>query len=374
MKFNISSKTLYQFVSSVSKIINSKNTLLILNNFLFILEDNTLTVKAADMENSLIGRIDVSDAEGSGRFCLDARRLIELLKEMPDQGVQFTIDDTTLEVEINYTAGQYNTVALDGMEFPDKINPTDGDSITFMTTADQVISGIENTLFAVSTDEIRPQMMGILWDIKPDNITFVATDTRKLVKYADATVNPGVTCSFILPVKTATVLKNVFAKETDIKATVTPASVTFESRQFTLDCRLIKGNFPDYNRVIPQNNPYILNIDRISFLNAVRRVAVFGDSGGGLVRFMFEPSHVQLSASDPSYGTHGQETVPCNYQGNPLKIGFGSLYLGEILSTLSSTDIVMKLADPSRPVLILPAENKPDTDLQMILMPMNIVD
>ncbi len=375
MKFNVSSKTLYNFVSSVSKIINAKNTMPILNNFLFILEDGMLTIKAADMENSLIGRVYVADAEGNGRFCLDARRIVELFKELPDQGVVFEINDENLEVKISYSNGCYNTVAINGAEYPDKIsNNGDEEKITFVCTGEQVLKGVENTMFAVGTDEIRPQMMGVLWDVKPDCIVFVATDTRKLVKYTNGTSQPNVTCSFILPVKGASVLKNVFSKDEDITVSVSPTSVVFESASFTFDCRLIKGNFPDYNRVIPTANPYILTVDRQSFLTAVRRVAVFGDEGGGLVKFKFTPETVTLRATDNSYGTSGWESVPCNYSGQELLMGFGSQYLIEILSTFSTQEVVIKIADPSRPALCLPADNAPNCELLMILMPMNIVD
>lgn len=375
MKFNVSSKTLYNYVSAVSKIINAKNTMQILYNFLFILEDDVLTIKAADMENSLVGRLTVTEAEGSGRFCLDARRIVELFKEMPDQGITFEIDDENFEMKISYSNGCYNTVAINGLEYPDKaINDGGTDNVSFVCSGQQVMKGIENTLFAVGNDEIRPQMMGILWDVKPECIVFVATDTRKLVRYTNGTSHPGTACSFILPVKGATVLKNVFAKEEQIKVTVSNISVIFETERFTFECRLIKGNFPDYNRVIPTNNPYSLTVDRQSFLTSVRRVAVFGDEGGGLVKFKFQPNEVRLSASDNSFGTSGWESVPCDYDGTELQMGFSSLYLVEILNTFSTKEITMKIADPSRPALCLPTENEENCELVMILMPMNIAD
>lgn len=375
MKFNVSSKTLYNYVAAVSKIINAKNTMQILYNFLFILEDNSLTIKAADMENSLVGRLEVTEAEGAGRFCLDARRIVELFKEMPDQGITFEIDDENFEMKISYSNGCYNTVAINGLEYPDKaVNEANEEQISFVCAGQQVMKGIENTLFAVGNDEIRPQMMGILWDVKPECIVFVATDTRKLVRYTNGMSKPGTSCSFILPVKGATVLKNVFAKEEEIKVTVTNTSAVFETERFTFECRLIKGHFPDYNRVIPTNNPYSLTVDRQSFLTSVRRVAVFGDEGGGLVKFKFHNSEVRLSASDNSFGTSGWESVPCDYQGPELQMGFSSLYLVEILGTFSTSEITMKIADPSRPALCLPAENDPECELVMILMPMNIVD
>ena len=372
MKFNVSSKTLYTFASSVSKIISSRNALQILSNFLVELDGDTLTVTASDMENSLVGRLSVTEAEGNGSFCLDARRIVELLKEMPDQGITFDINDQNMEVLITYTNGHYNTVALSGFEYPEHRKAAATDTVTFDCSSEQIIKGIENTLFAVSTEEIRPQMMGILWDVKPDSIVFVATDTRKLVKYVDGTIHPATECSFILPVKGAQVIKNVFAKEDSVRITVTPVSAIFESATFTFDCRLIKGTFPDYNRVIPVSNPYVFTADRVSFLNAVRRVAVFGDGGGGLVKFNFNTSEVILRASDNSLGTSGEERVACDYNGQPINMGFGSQYLVEILSTFSSSDIVIKLADPSRPALFLPGESAPDTELVMILMPMNI--
>lgn len=373
MKFNVSSKKLYNYVSAVSKIINAKNTMQILSNFLFILEGDTLVIKAADMENSLEGRLKVTDAEGSGRFCLDARRIVELFKELPDQGITFYINDENFEIKISYSNGCYNTVAINGLEYPDKaFSDANENKETFVCSCQQVMKGIENTLFAVGNDEIRPQMMGILWDVKPECIVFVATDTRKLVRYTNATSHPQTSCSFILPVKGASVLKNVFAKEEEIKVTATNTSAIFESENFTFECRLIKGNFPDYNRVIPSNNPYSLTVDRQSFLTSVRRVAVFGDEGGGLVKFLFHPEQVRLSASDNCFGTSGWESVACSYDGPELHMGFSSLYLIEILSTFSTKEIIMKIADPSRPALCVPAENEADCELVMILMPMNI--
>lgn len=374
MKFNVPSKTLHSYVSAVSKVINAKNALTILNNFLFTLDGDILTVKASDMENSLVGRLPVTGAEGNGSFCLDGRRIVELLKEMPDQGITFEIDDDNLEVKISYPNGLYNTVAINGMEYPVTTEPEEGETISFTMPTDQVIKGIENTLFAVGTNDLRPQMMGILWDIKPDKIIFVATDTHKLVKFTNGMTKPGVECSFILPLKPATVIKNVFGKEDEITVTVSEKSVKFESPSFTFDCRQIRGAFPDYNRVIPQNNPYSLTVDRLSFLTAVRRVGVFGDGGNGLVKFKLAPDNLTLRARDNSYGTSGWESVPCEYSGQEFMIGFGAPYLIEIFSTISTTDVVVKLSDASHPAVCMPAENTPDTELLILLMPMNIVD
>jgi DNA polymerase-3 subunit beta len=373
MKFNVPSKTLYNYVSSVSKVINSKNALAILNNFLFVLDDNTLTITASDLENRLTARVPVTEVEGNGSFCIDARRLVDLLKEMPDQGITFNIDDNTLAVEITYPSGNYNLIALNGNEYPSNNNDDeDIEKLEFTCPTEQLIKGIDNTLFAVGNDDLRPQMMGILWDIKPDAITFVATDTRKLVKYRNEMSAPGVEGSCIIPIKPATVIKNVFAKEQEVKVTIEPKSATFESPSFTFNCRFIKGTFPDYNRVIPANNPYTLTIDRHSFLNAVRRVGVFVDPGHGLVKFKLTPDKLIMKAQDNNYLTSAWESVPCDFTGSEMVIGFSAPYLIEIFGTLSTSDIVIKLSDPSRPGVFLPSENDTDSELLMLLMPMTV--
>ncbi|WP_290394939.1 DNA polymerase III subunit beta, partial [uncultured Muribaculum sp.] len=373
--FNVSSKTLYSYVSAVSKVINSKNALTILNNFLFELSDNTLTITASDLENTLVAHLEVMDAEGEGKFCVDARRMVDLLKEMPDQGISFDINDDNLAVEIVYPSGNYSFIAINGNEYPSNESVDEStDIIEFTCPTEQIIKGIDNTLFAVGNDDLRPQMMGILWDIKPDAITFVATDTRKLVKYRNAMSAPGVEGSCILPIKPATVIKNVFAKEDEVKVTLEPKSATFESPSYKFNCRFIKGSFPDYNRVIPVKNPYVITVDRQSFLNAVRRVGVFVDQGHGLVKFKIEKDRLTMKATDNNFCTSAREVVPCDFPGTEMIIGFSAPYLIEIFNTISTTDILIKLSDPSRPGVFVPSENSENSELLMLLMPMTVSD
>lgn len=375
MKFNVSSKTLYSYVSAVSKVINSKNALTILNNFLFELSDNTLTITASDLENTLVAHLEVMDTEGEGKFCVDARRMVDLLKEMPDQGISFDINDDNLAVEIVYPSGNYSFIAINGNEYPSNESVDEStDIIEFTCPTEQIIKGIDNTLFAVGNDDLRPQMMGILWDIKPDAITFVATDTRKLVKYRNAMSAPGVEGSCILPIKPATVIKNVFAKEDEVKVTLEPKSATFESPSYKFNCRFIKGSFPDYNRVIPVKNPYVITVDRQSFLNAVRRVGVFVDQGHGLVKFKIEKDQLTMKATDNNFCTSAREVVPCDFTGTEMIIGFSAPYLIEIFNTISTTDILIKLSDPSRPGVFVPSENSENSELLMLLMPMTVSD
>lgn len=371
MKFHIASKALYAMVSAVSKVINSKNALTILNNFYFEIRDNILMIKASDGDNTLTGRIALLDADGNGAFCVDARRMVDVLKELPDQSIEVMLDEESLEVTVTYRNGVYNTMAISGSEYPAGApDAAEAESVEFLVPVAQMLQGIESTLFAVGSDDSHPQMMGILWDVKDDKIVFVSTDTRKLVRYSNATAAPGVECSFILPFKPANILKTVYAAQEQVKVTLSPRRATFESADFTFSCQLIKGNYPDYNRVIPTQNPYTLSIDRLAFHAAVRRVNSFVDANNGRVTFKITPERIYMRAQDTSFNTSGEESVECDFSGNDMFIAFSAPYLLEILNVLTTSDIMMQLADQSRAAVIVPSENAENTDLLMLLMPM----
>lgn len=246
MKFNVPSKSLYSFVSAVNKVINSKNAMTILNNFLFYLNGDKLQVVACDMENTLVARIDVLDAEGQGKFCIDAARIIELLKELPDQGIQFVINDDNLAVEIIYSSGTFNLMAVNGSEYPydpESATVNDTEIASFELPASNILRGIDNTIFAASHDDLRPQLAGVFWDIHPDDITFVASDTKQLVKFVDRALKTGHETSFILPSKPCNVLKNVFTRDGNVKVNLYEKCIVFESSEFNFTCSLLKGRF-----------------------------------------------------------------------------------------------------------------------------------
>lgn len=373
MKFNVSSKALYAAASAVSKVINSKNRITILNNFLFNVSDDTLSITASDLENTLSTKVEIQNVEGEGKFCIDARRVVDLLKELPDMGITVKVDDETLAIEIEYPGGMFSFAGYNGDEYPKtEEENADGTKCEFDVPAEMIIKGIDNTLFAIGTDDVRPQMKGILWDIKEDGITFVATDTRKLVKYQNTMAAPGQTCSCIMPLKPSTIIKSIFAKEEAVHVMIEPKSATISTEHFTFNCRFIKGNFPDYNRVIPTVNPYVLTIDRQSLLNAVKRVGVFVDPGHGLVKFKITSTEIMMKAQDNNFCTSARETIPCDFTGTEMVIGFSAPYLIEIISTISTTNLVVKLSDPSRPGVFVPEENEKDSELMMLLMPMTV--
>lgn len=372
MKFNVSSKTLYNTLSSVSKVISNKNAMTILNNFLFEVTEDSLTVTASDLENTLSARIGITECEESGKFCADARRMVELCKELPEVDITFMVSDD-LQIQIDYPGGRFDFVGIPGNEYPATVESSEeAGKLVFESPVRQIIDGIDNTLFAVGNDDLRPQMMGIFLDIVPDKITFVATDTRKLVRYINSAGAPGVQGSFILPSKPANIIKNVFAKEEKLDITVDSKSASFKSDTINFTCRLIKGNFPDYNRVIPQSNPYTLTVDRMSMINAVRRVGVFVDPSHGLVKFRLTSDTIELKAQDNNFCTLGQEKIPCSFTGTEMVIGFSANFIIDIFNTLKTENVIVKLSDPSRPGVFLPEEDNKDSELLMLLMPMTV--
>ncbi len=398
MNFTVSSRALYSLLSSVSKTINSKNTLTVLDNFLLEVdaESNQLTVTASDTENTLVARMAISQADESSRFLANAKRLCDITKELPDVDVTVSVDMDSLAMKVEYLGGKFDFVAMDANQYPVSSDPLaeihkgDETPVELELPAKTVLNGISNTLFAVATDPIRPQLLGILFDFKADGLNFVATDTRKLVRYQDSTTIPGFERHFILPVKPATLLRQMLEKsekadkkeksEIDeqiekpetIKMVLTEKSATFSTGNITLSCRLIKGNFPPYERVIPKNNPFTATLDRESILASTRRVAVCADPTHGLMKLRFSPGQLELKVDDTSHSTFAIENVSCDYDGRDLVIGFSAGYLIEIFNTLSTPNILIKLADPSRPGVFLPEENPENTDMVVILMPMTV--
>jgi len=375
MKFSVSSKLLYSTTSAVSKIIGSKNALSILNNFLFEVNGTVLRISASDNENILSAEIEIFDSEDSCRFCVDARRLVDLLKELPDSGLTFTVDDSTWAIQMECANGTFDFVGINGDEYPTFASVAESEQTKhFVTPASTLIDGFENTLFAVGTDDLRPQMMGILLDIEPDSITFAATDTRKLVRFIDNNVQPGVNGRFIIPVKPVNVFKNIFSREDEVDILLTDNAARFAVANYVLQCQFIKGNFPNYNAVIPKNNPYELRTDRQQFVNALRRVAVFVEPGHGLVKCKLSSDLITMKVQDNNYCSKAIELIAAEYTGPEMIIGFSAPYLIDVSSTLPGEQIVIKLADPSRPGVFLPAEQAEGTDLVMLLMPMTVTD
>ena len=374
MRFDVSSTALLSHLQSIGKVIASKNTLPILDNFLFQLEENTLTVTASDAETRLVTSLEVMNAEGSGLFCVSAKMLLDPLKELPEQPLTFDVNDANLEVFIHFQNGKYNFIGQKGDTYPQQ-KPLSEQAVEVVMDAQLLLNGISRSLFATADDELRPVMNGVYFDFHTDDLTFVASDGHKLVRLRNLSVKSEERASFILPKKPATLLKNLLAKEEGvIRLQFDDNNAYVRCTNCEMVCRLIEGRYPNYNSVIPKENPFQVTIDRMFLLNALKRVSVFSNQSSSLIKLHLEDNLLTVSAQDIDFSTSAEERIPCEYNGDELSIGFKATYLIDILGNISSTDVILQLADPSRAGLILPLENQENEDLLMLLMPMMLND
>ncbi|MCC8145518.1 MAG: DNA polymerase III subunit beta [Bacteroidales bacterium] len=374
MKFIVSSNLLLSHLQTVGRVIASKNSIPILDCFLFELRGNQLMITAADTETRMITSIEINDVEGSGLFAIPSKNLLESLKELPEQPITFEINDENLEIFIYYENGKYNFIAQDGNEYPQS-KPLNDDASKLELSSSDLLAGISRTIFASGDDELRPVMNGVFFDITPEEMIFVASDGHKLVRFKNTSIVGNERASFILPKKPANLLRNILPREdgqVSIGFDSNNAYITME--RFVIVCRLIEGRYPNYNAVIPQDNPYKVTIDRLNFLNALKRVSVFSNPGSSLIKLNISENSIFISAQDIDFSTSAEETVACVYDGAAMSIGFKGTYLIEILNNVPSEEAILELADPSRAGLILPAENGENEDLLMLLMPMMLND
>jgi DNA polymerase-3 subunit beta len=374
MKFVVSSTELLGHLQAISRVISSKNTLPILDNFLFNLSGNDLEITASDLESTLITRMKLENASGDGTVALPARILLDTLKEFSVQPLAFDINLDTLAVVITSENGTFNVVGQNGIDFPALPSIKKENKFSFVINADVMLSGITKTLFATADDELRPVMGGIFLEASTDKITFVASDAHKLVRYQRSDSHADENASFILPKKPASLLKNILPREEG------PVTVEFDDKNafFNLNdykvvCRLVEGNYPNYNSVIPKNNPRKITIDRVELYNTLKRVSVFSNQASNLVKLQLKGNQMTVSAQDIDFSISAYEKIKCQYEGDDMEIGFKSVFLLEILANIASQDVMIELADPTRAGLFLPGESENESeDLLMLLMPMMI--
>ena len=374
MNFKVSSSALNSRLTCASKVLASKNSMPILDCFLLEISDNgQLTITASDSEKCYITYLPVLEQDGTGRFCVPAKTLLESLREIPEQPITLELNPNTYELRGKHGSGQFAIMAQDAAPYPAPRPVNEGNTLTI--PADVLISGINRSLFATANDEVRMVMNGIYFDIKPDHIIFAGTDGRKLVKNIVRSLTPGFTGSFILPKKVANILKNVIGKEeNDIRIVYTNDRATISTEDMTMHFRLIEGNYPNYNAVIPTTNPYHAIIDRQAFASALKRVSVCCNQSSGLVKIELTNNNIHLTGQDNEYSTSAEEFLICEYNNNPINIGFSCQFLIEICNILDSENIILELADPSRPGLVRPAQEKENEELIMLLMPMRVDD
>ena len=374
MKFVISSTELLNHLQAISRVISNKNTLPILDNFLFQLSEKELKITASDLETTLITTIQLENVTDGGNIAIPARILTDTLKELPDQPLTFDINTDTFGIVITTENGKYNVVGQNGEDFPQLPSLKKDQKTSVQLPADVLLSGIVKTLFATADDELRPVMNGIFIELYPDNMTFVASDAHKLVRYKRLDIKAEQESSFILPKKPASLLKAILPKEQkQVLIEFDDKNAFFTLSEYKLVSRLVEGNYPSYNSVIPTNNPNKLTIDRLELYNALKRVALFSNQASNLIKLDLKGNQLNVSAQDIDFSISANERLNCQYEGDDMEIGFKSNFLIEILSNLSSTDVVVELSDPSRAGILLPAEKENiDEDVLMLIMPMMI--
>lgn len=374
MKFVISSGELFKHLQAIGKVISSKNTLPILDNYLFQLEENVLTITASDLETTLITTMMLEEPVGSGSIALDAKRLNEILKEFPEQPLTFEINNDNFKVELKSDKGEYAIMGQNPEDFPQLPDVNEEKAFKANLSSDVLNQGVTKTLFATADDELRPVMNGIFIEISSDNVIFVASDSHKLVRYTRTDFTADASASLILPKKPASLLRNIIPKgEGTVEFEFDDKNAFFTMSGYKLICRLTEGKYPSYNSVIPSDNPNKLIIDRLEFYNCLKRVSVFSNQASYLIKVAVSNNQVIVSAQDIDYSISGVETLPCQYDGDDMEIGFKSIFLIEILANLSTPDIILEMSDPSRAGLLFPFEGENENeDVLMLIMPMMI--
>ncbi|HPF12527.1 MAG TPA: DNA polymerase III subunit beta [Flavobacteriaceae bacterium] len=367
MKFIVSSSYLLKQLQVLGGIINNTNTLPILDHFLFELNQKTLKVSASDLETTITSTLNVESAQ-KGLVCIPARLLLDTLKTFPEQPLTFTVEDNHT-VEISSNSGKYALAYADGEDFPKAIQLKDPSSTTIQ--GDILATAISKTIFAAGNDDLRPVMSGVFFQFSTEGLTFVATDAHKLVKYTRSDVQASQTAEFIMPKKPLNLIKGILAgSEEDVTVEYNDSNAKFSFSNTELVCRLIDGKYPNYEAVIPKENPNKLTIDRNQFLNSVRRVSIFSNKTTHQIRLKMAGAELNVSAEDIDYSNKADERLTCDYQGDDIQIGFNSRFLTEMLGNLTSDAVTLELSLPNRAGILTPVDGLDQgEEILMLVMP-----
>ena len=374
MRFTVSSTALSSKLNALAKVINSKNSLPILADFLFDIQDNVLYLTASDSENVINTQMELTESDANGRFAINNHDLLEAIKGFSEQPITFDVNLQDNIAKISYQNGLFSLPVENADEYPQSQPITEGIN-TIVMPSNVLADNINRSLFATAQDELRPVMNGIYFDLTPEHLAVVASDDHKIVRNKVFTVQSEQPASFILPKKPAGLLKNLLQKDggdVEIKFNERNAEINYGDGR--LSCRLIEGRYPNYNSVIPQNNTNTLTVDRLALLAALRRVQPFANDSSNLIRFHVEGSTLQLDAEDFDFSKTATERMIFDYNGQPMSIGFkGSAFI-EILTNFDCEEVIIQLADPSRAGLVIPSEQPEGQDVLMLMMPMLLND
>ena len=370
MKFIISSTALLRSLQKISGVLSTSSTLPILEDFLFDLSEDKLKITASDLETTISVELQTDKSENPGVVAIPAKMLLDIMKTFPELPITISVNMETMAVELLAGEGKYKLVGHRSDEFPQIPNLEDTNTLNL--NASVLVNAFNMTLFATGNDELRPVMSGVLCEINNDHLTFVATDAHKLVRYRRADIQSNETSSFILPKKPLNHLKNIMPDDDEVEVKLeyndTNAVMTFDD--ITLICRLIDGKYPNYDAVIPSQNPFKLSANRKNLLNALRRVAIFGSKSTHQIRFKISGKELVLTAEDLDFSSEAKERLTCSYDGDDIEIGFNSRFLQDMLNTLESNNVSIEMSAPNRAGILLPEleEDNPE-DILMLIMP-----
>ena len=374
MRLTISSTTLAGRLSALSKVFNSKNSMPILDCYLFEVNGNTLTITASDSENVMTTQLQLDEADGNGTFAVNNRTILDAVKELPEQPLTLDVDMASYAIKVVYMNGIYNFTGQGGDEFP-RLQPLQDGAASIVIDSKTLCNDISRSIFATANEELRPVMNGIYFDLTTDALAIVASDGHKLVRTRNNRIKAETPMSFIMPKKPATLLKGVLQKnDEDVLIRFDERNATISFPGGTLSCRLIEGRYPNYNSVIPQDNPNRMTINRAVLIGVIRRVLPFASDSSQQVRLHIEMGKAVISSEDIDFYTSAKEEIVCDYNGTPMDIGFKGTSLMEILSNLDCEEVELQLADPSRPCIILPTQQPENEDVLMLIMPMLLND
>ena len=367
MKFIVSSSYLLKQLQVLGSVINSSNTLPILDNFLFELKQNELLVSASDLETTMSATLTI-DSSSDGSIAVPAKLLLEILKTFPEQPLTFTVEENNT-IEISSQSGKYALAYAPGEEFPKSINLEEPSKT--IVPAEVLSTAINKTIFAAGNDDLRPVMSGVFFQFSPEGLIFVATDAHKLVKYSRSDVKASQVSDFIMPRKPLNILKGILATSNEeVSIEYNDSNATFSFDNYILTCRLIDGKYPNYEAVIPKENPNKLIIDRTQFLSSVRRVAIFSNKTTHQIKLKIAGAELNISAEDVDYSNKAEERLTCDYQGDDMQIGFNSRFLLEMLGNLQSDLIMLEMSMPNRAGILTPADGLDEGELvTMLVMP-----
>ncbi|MGV3504297.1 MAG: DNA polymerase III subunit beta [Adhaeribacter sp.] len=367
MKFIVSSSALLKQLQSINGVVTNNPVVPILENFLFEINEGVLTITASDLETSMITELAV-EAKENGRIAAPARILLDTLKNLPDQPVTFTIDEETYTIELSSANGRYKLSGENATDFP-KVPVVRGSS-SFEVPSNLLARAINKTIFAVSSDELRPAMTGIFVQLNENNITFVATDGHRLLRYRRFDVATGNNASIIIPRKAFTLLKSTLPSDpTTVRVEFNNSNAFFSFDNIRMVCRLIDERYPDYENVIPVQNPNKLVIDRYDLLSSIKRISIYSNKTTHQVRLRIAGSELQVSAEDLDFSNEANERLTCQYDGEDMEIGFNARFLIEMLNNIDADEITLELSTPNRAGLLLPSSNDENENILMLVMP-----